>query len=61
MFKDLIKDNLAEAYTLHNLKPSTAYKVQVCLIFKKKAKRTIQHYWSSLKMKDGELLPLESQ
>lgn len=27
LFAGDIKDNLAEAYTIHNLKPSTAYKV----------------------------------
>ena len=34
VFKDLISDTLAEAYTFHNLKAATIYKAQISLVFK---------------------------
>jgi hypothetical protein len=52
---------LADAYTLNNLKPSTAYKVQVTLVFQHFRDR-IMDYWDELKIPGGEneLKPLES-
>ena len=52
-------DNLAEAYTLHNLKHGTAYKVQISLIFKD-SKERILDYWPELKLPNGELNDLDS-
>jgi hypothetical protein len=39
ILKDQIPDYQAEAYTLHNLAPSTAYKVMVALVFRVKRER----------------------
>lgn len=47
MFTCKINDNLAEAYTFHNLKPATMYKSSMKLRFKDKHERLLD-YWDSL-------------
>ena len=60
VFKTNINDGLANAYTLFNLKPSTAYKVQVALVFKE-FKDRLSNYWAELKIPNSnELKPIKS-
>eukprot|EP00347_Sterkiella_histriomuscorum_P021058 403335423 len=60
VFQNKIDDKLSEAYTIHNLNHSTAYRVQISLVFKPQNERTFD-YWKSLQLPNGELKNLDSE
>ena len=51
---------MAEAYTLHNLKDSTVYKVQVVLVFREAGDRMLD-YWEEIQIPGTrEVRPIKS-